>query len=129
MPAYEGPKGDMSKITPRDQRHGAAARAGEKHGPDGSGEAGPCDPGCWKCLREMRSAEALIVWFAFTPTARSTQASRRLGLLGAHAFRDGEQLSLCRAVPRARVIGSIGSATPDARRCTACARIERRERP
>lgn len=34
--------------------HDGKCRQQSKHGPDGTGEAGPCDPDCMKCERERR---------------------------------------------------------------------------
>jgi hypothetical protein len=35
---------------------GLRSRPGEKHGPNATGDAGPCDPGCLKCAVEARHA-------------------------------------------------------------------------
>lgn len=54
----EDPPDEMKVVNP--DAFGTAARLGLKHGPNGSGRRGPCDPDCRKCAAERASAPALV---------------------------------------------------------------------
>lgn len=56
-------------------------------------------------------------WLAFTPTYQGYRG-KQTEPLGAHAFHDGADRSVCECVPRERTSGE--EAAPEARRCIRC---------